>query len=70
MTATITFYLTWDEVSKTKQGVQAYIDEWVLGVKDRHEYWEKLGRRSTQAIGCEEPPERAGRLWGILSWVR
>jgi len=37
------FYLTWDEVSKTKQGVQAYIDEWVLGVKDRHEYWEKLG---------------------------
>ena len=29
------FYLTWDEVSKTKEGVQAYLDEWVLGVKDR-----------------------------------
>jgi glutaconate CoA-transferase, subunit A len=37
------FYLTWDDVSKTKEGVQAYLDEWVLGVKDRAEYWEKLG---------------------------
>jgi glutaconate CoA-transferase subunit A len=37
------FYLTWDDISKTKEGVQAYLDEWVLGVKDRAEYWEKLG---------------------------
>jgi glutaconate CoA-transferase subunit A len=37
------FYLTWDEISKTRQGVQAYLEEWVLGVKDRREYWEKLG---------------------------
>jgi glutaconate CoA-transferase, subunit A len=38
-----TFYLDWDEVSKTHEGVQAYLDEWVYGVKDRAEYWEKLG---------------------------
>jgi glutaconate CoA-transferase subunit A len=37
------FYLEWDEISKTQEGVQAYLDEWVYGVKDRSEYWEKLG---------------------------
>ncbi len=38
-----TFYLQWDEISKTRAGVLAYLDEWVFGVKDRAEYWEKLG---------------------------
>lgn len=37
------FYLEWDEISKTRQGVLAYLDEWVYGVRDRAEYWEKLG---------------------------
>jgi glutaconate CoA-transferase subunit A len=37
------FYLKWDEISKTGEAVQAYLDEWVYGVKDRVEYWEKLG---------------------------
>lgn len=37
------FYLRWDEISKTREAVQAYLDEWVYGVKDRAEYWEKLG---------------------------
>jgi glutaconate CoA-transferase subunit A len=37
------FYLDWDEVSKTQASVQEYLDEWVYGVKDRAEYWEKLG---------------------------
>jgi glutaconate CoA-transferase subunit A len=37
------FYLEWDEISKTREGVQAYLEEWVYGVKDRGEYWEKLG---------------------------
>jgi glutaconate CoA-transferase, subunit A len=38
------FYLEWDEISKTQAAVQAYLDEWVYGVKDRAEYWQKLGR--------------------------
>lgn len=38
-----TFYLEWDEISKTREAVQAYLEEWVYGVKDRDEYWEKLG---------------------------
>lgn len=37
------FYLEWDEISKDRQRAQAYLDEWVYGVKDRQEYWEKLG---------------------------
>lgn len=37
------FYLKWDEISKSKDAVREYLDEWVLGVKDRTEYWEKLG---------------------------
>jgi len=37
------FYLEWDEISKTREGVQAYLEKWVYGVKDRGEYWEKLG---------------------------
>ena len=38
------FYLAWDDISKTQEGVQAYLDEWVFGVKDRQEYWQKLGQ--------------------------
>jgi glutaconate CoA-transferase subunit A len=37
------FYLQWDEISKSREAFQAYLDEWVYGVKDRAEYWEKLG---------------------------
>lgn len=37
------FYLEWDDISKTREGVLAYLDEWVYGVKDRAEYWDKLG---------------------------
>lgn len=44
------FYMEWDEISKTKEGVQAYLDEWVYGVKDRDEYWEKLGEAKRQSL--------------------
>lgn len=37
------FYLEWDQISKSKDTLQAYLDEWVYGVRDRNEYWEKLG---------------------------
>jgi glutaconate CoA-transferase, subunit A len=50
------FYLTWDDVSKTKQGVQAYLDEWVLGVKDRAEYWEKLGPEVHAELSVKSRP--------------
>jgi glutaconate CoA-transferase subunit A len=37
------FYLKWDKISENAETVQAYLDEWVYGVKDRLEYWQKLG---------------------------
>ena len=37
------FYLEWDETSKSLEAVRKYLDEWVFGVRDRQEYWQKLG---------------------------
>ncbi len=37
------FYLEWDNISKSVESVRSYLDEWVFGVKDRQEYWDKLG---------------------------
>ena len=37
------FYLAWDEISKTDEGVQAYLKEWVYDLPDRDAYWKKLG---------------------------
>ncbi|PJH76058.1 MAG: 3-oxoadipate--succinyl-CoA transferase subunit A [Anaerolineae bacterium CG_4_9_14_0_8_um_filter_58_9] len=37
------FYLKWDKTSETMEAVRSYLDEWVYGVKDRAEYWQKLG---------------------------
>ena len=48
------FYLAWDKISETPQSVQAYLDEWVYGVKDRAEYWEKLGPQVHQRLQIPE----------------
>jgi len=37
------FYLEWDRISADPARVQAWLDEWVFGIRDRDEYWEKLG---------------------------
>ncbi len=37
------FYLKWDEISSNRDATMSYLDEWVYGVKNRAEYWEKLG---------------------------
>jgi glutaconate CoA-transferase subunit A len=37
------FYLNWDKVSENRESVNAWLDEWVFGVKDSEEYWQKLG---------------------------
>jgi glutaconate CoA-transferase, subunit A len=37
------FYLKWDEISKSPQSVKEYLDDWVFSVKDRSDYWDKLG---------------------------
>jgi glutaconate CoA-transferase subunit A len=37
------FYLAWDKISESPAATKQYLDEWVHGVKDRKDYWEKLG---------------------------
>ncbi|MHB8132911.1 MAG: CoA transferase subunit A [Anaerolineaceae bacterium] len=38
------FYLKWDEISESEESITKWLDEWVFGVKDRQEYWQKLGK--------------------------
>jgi glutaconate CoA-transferase subunit A len=48
------FYLAWDKISQTDEGVQAYLDEWVYGLPDRAAYWEKLGPEVHQRLQAGE----------------
>ncbi|MEL7645273.1 MAG: CoA-transferase [Anaerolineaceae bacterium] len=43
-------YLRWEEISKDNSSMQAYLDEWVYGVKDRAEYLEKLGEETRERL--------------------
>jgi glutaconate CoA-transferase subunit A len=53
------FYLEWDRISADRAAVDAWLAEWVFGVKDRAEYWGKLGpdthRRLAVAPRWSEP---------------
>ena len=44
------FYLAWDKISKTEEGVQDYLKEWVYDLPDRNAYWEKLGPEVHQRL--------------------
>lgn len=44
------FYLEWDKISQDRQAVQTWLDEWVYGVRDRAEYWEKLGQEAHKRL--------------------
>jgi len=39
------FYVAWREISKDRERFDAYLDEWVFGVRDRAEYAERLDDR-------------------------
>ena len=40
------FYLDWDRISQSEPEAQRWIDEWVRGVRDREQYWHKLGEQT------------------------
>jgi glutaconate CoA-transferase subunit A len=44
------FYLKWDKISESLDAVKSYLDEWVHGVKDRDEYWHKLGPETQKRL--------------------
>lgn len=37
------FYLEWDKLSASADGVRAWLDEWVYALPDRDAYWARLG---------------------------
>lgn len=39
------FYVRWREVSKTTTSFDAYIDEWIYGVRDRDQYVTRMGKQ-------------------------
>jgi glutaconate CoA-transferase subunit A len=43
-------YLAWDKISESAQDVSDWLQEWVLGVTDREEYWSKLGAEKHQRL--------------------
>lgn len=44
------FYLKWDKISESPDTVRAYLDEWVYGLKNRDEYWQKLGAETHRSL--------------------
>jgi glutaconate CoA-transferase subunit A len=48
------FYLAWDKISESAEATRQYLEEWVYGVKDRNEYWEKLGAEAHKRLAVQE----------------
>lgn len=48
------FYLAWDKISESPDATKEYLDEWVFGVKNREEYWQKLGREKHAELAVPE----------------
>jgi glutaconate CoA-transferase subunit A len=47
------FYLKWDQISASEEAVKAWLEEWVYRVKDREEYWERLGAEVHQRLAIK-----------------
>src|SRR5512140_1171424 len=48
------FYLKWDKVSESAEQVKSWLDEWVYGVSDREQYWQKLGEEARRRLEVPE----------------
>ncbi len=44
------FYLNWDKITESPEATQAWLQEWVYGVKDAEEYWQKLGEETHERL--------------------
>jgi len=48
------FYLEWDKISESPEAVQQWLQEWVYGLKDHTEYWQKLGAETHRRLQVPE----------------
>jgi len=53
------FYVKWENIGRTEEGMKAYLDEWVYGLEGRKEYVEKLGRSVRERLAPEPFPSPA-----------
>jgi glutaconate CoA-transferase subunit A len=51
------FYVAWREVSKSRESLEAWLDEWVYGVADRAEYRERMRERAGALAASERLSE-------------
>lgn len=50
------FYLKWDKISRDQDATEAWLDEWVYGVKDRADYISKIDHETWERL-------RPGEAW-------
>jgi glutaconate CoA-transferase subunit A len=50
------FYLEWDKISQNIDTVKSWLDAWVYGVRDRVEYWQKLGSETHERLKIRSRP--------------
>jgi glutaconate CoA-transferase subunit A len=50
------FYVRWAKVSKDKEGMDRYLEEWVYGVAGRTEYKKRLGREYVERLAADDRP--------------
>jgi glutaconate CoA-transferase subunit A len=50
------FYLNWDKISEDPATVKAWLEEWVYGIKDAEEYWQKLGEDTHRRLAVRSRP--------------
>ncbi len=44
------FYIEWDRITADPPTTARWLDEWVYGLKDREEYWQKLGEETHRRL--------------------
>ena len=47
------FYLQWDKISESPESIKVWLDDWVYGVEDRNEYWQKLGDKTHKRLAIK-----------------
>ena len=57
------FYVEWDGIARSEEGMHRYLEDWVDGVSGRAEYMEKLGGKRQEKLRPEPltaPPVNYG----------
>lgn len=47
------FYLKWDKITESTETTNTWLREWVLDVKDRNEYWQKLSIETREKLAIK-----------------